>query len=264
MEKYIDIHTHILPDVDDGARDLEEAKAMVKAAYADGVRTIVASPHFGGYVSRHRDKGMGMEDNDYMERRAKAIRDAHSTLCEACSDLPDLEILLGSEIFCSAAGAEKIIELLRQGLAFTMNGTSCVMIEMNYSTAYSELFNVIRLFADAGYKVLLAHVERYECLFRQPERVEELINRGVIIQMNAESIIEPSGIIERFSAHRKWGRTLLEEGMIHVLGSDCHGSESRGPNLTKGLEIIAAKFGDEAARELQENARKLLQGEDIH
>ena len=263
MEKLIDIHSHILPDVDGGAKDLAEAKAMVRASYSDGVRTIVATPHFGGYVSKEQDGGECMNDRNYMERRAQKIRDAHRQLCEACSDLPDLEILLGSEIFCSAAGIDRIINLMKEGLAFTMNGTNCVMIEMNYSTAYSELFNVARLFSDAGYTVLLAHAERYECLFKDEEKIGELISHGVLIQMNAESIIAPSGLLEKFSSHRKWGKTMIEDNLVHVLGSDCHSNGRRGPNLGKGMETIRAKFGVDKANELQENARKILKGEYI-
>ncbi|MCQ2546880.1 MAG: hypothetical protein MJ161_04955 [Clostridia bacterium] len=263
MEAFIDIHTHILPDVDGGAKNLEEAKAMARASYNDGVRTIVATPHFGGYVSKEQDGGQGMADRAYMERRAQAIREAHRQLCEACADLEGLEILLGSEIFCSAAGIDRIIALIKDGLAFTINGTNCVMIEMNYLAAYSELFNVARLFSDAGYTVLLAHAERYECLFKDEEKIGELIDHGVIIQMNAASIIEPKGILEKFSSHRKWGKTMIEDNLVHILGSDCHSPGRRGPNLAKGIETVRAKFGNDKAEELQENARKILMGEYI-
>lgn len=251
INKLIDIHTHILPDIDGGAETLEEAKAMVKSSYESGVRTIVATPHLGGYMSKSRPDNFEMRDREYMRKRTEAIQSALTILWENCLDHPGLRIVSGSEIFCSADSAGRIIELLGDDLAFTINGTEYVLIEFSYSVSFDEILKVIQMFNEAGYRPVLAHVENYQCLYGHEERISRLIDAGTVIQMNADHLDDP------------FCMGLIEKDLVHLLGSDCHDNNDRRPNLAEGIALVEQKIGSAKAEELQNNAIRILNGKII-
>ena len=148
MTGIIDVHTHILPGIDDGARDWDESRRMLETAYSQGIRHIVATPHY----SRR-----GLRPEIY-----------------------ELSARLTEE-------AKKIAPDFKQGQALTLEGTRCVLVEFDPQEAYHSLYQAVRKMTMARYIPVIAHVERYFCL-REGKNLEELVQCGCRLQMNYSSL----------------------------------------------------------------------------
>ena len=139
----IDIHAHILPGVDDGSRGMEESETMLSMAYRQGIRRIIATPHY----SRRRGSGGLAELADRLNARAQAI-------------YGDFEILPGHETYYY----EGLAEALKSGQALTLAGSRYVLVEFDPGVSYRQLYQGVRKLIMARYVPVLAHVERYLCL----------------------------------------------------------------------------------------------------
>lgn len=213
--EFLDIHSHILPGVDDGASAMAETLGMLQIAYAEGVRTIVATPHY--LPGRHN-------------KRAEDLRRIHREVCEQSEkSMPDLKILLGNEIYFN----ESAIEDVKKKKALTLADTDYVLIEFSVMSESKRFFHAVRVFSESGYRPVLAHVERYASLYKKEETIRELIDAGAYIQINAESFA--GGFMDR---HAAYCRKLLELGMVHFIGSDCHNLTDRKPRMHTPLETL--------------------------
>ena len=212
---YTDIHSHILPGVDDGAADIEETMSMLKMAYEQGVRTIIATPH---YIPGKKKKS------------ADELRQIHAQVCETAKEsMPDLKILLGNEIYCR----EGVLRSITEGRTLTLADTDYVLLEFSTKISYKDLFGYVKAISGKHYRPIIAHVERYGCLYRKEELIRELIGAGAYIQMNTESL--PGGSFNRQAAYC---RSLLEKGYVHFLGTDCHDMQMRKPQMQTDLSKI--------------------------
>jgi len=235
MQEIIDIHAHVLPGIDDGAADMEEAKAMLKMAYSQGIRKIIVTPHY----KRGQDPEKIIELSRKLQREARKIHKRFN-------------IYLGQEIlYC-----EDILEDLKEKRAFTMCESHYVLIEFPPLIAYSRLFQGLRKIILARYVPILAHMERYLCL-RENGRVKELINSGCILQMNYCSI---TGSL--FNRQVRWCRLQIQQGHIHMLGTDMHHLKERTPEIEKALLWIKKNCSLEMYQSLTGNyALNLLKKE---
>ncbi|MDD3252122.1 MAG: protein tyrosine phosphatase [Lachnospiraceae bacterium] len=198
------MHTHVLPGVDDGARDLEESCALLEAAAKQGVTAVIVTPH---YSRRGTNQG-------YPECLELLRQEIHKML-------PDFELFLGQETYYH----EELPQRLRDGLAFTMAGSRYVLVEFDPHEVYSTLFRGIRNLILAGYKPVLAHMERYSSL-RQTANLSDLEGSGCLFQMNYESL---AGSF--FSSEVHWCRRQVLDGRIHMLGTDMHSMDYRPPQI---------------------------------
>lgn len=170
MEKYIDIHSHILPRVDDGSSDMKQTLEMLKIAYRDGVRTVIATPHY--------------KEGRY-ENRAADLTAVFSNVKEQAKELlPDLKLYLGCEIYYS----HESISLLEKGWIPTLAGSKYILVEFSPMKDFKFIKNALQECLFAGYLPILAHVERYQCFQGKTSLVNDLIEMGVYIQINAMSI----------------------------------------------------------------------------
>lgn len=235
MQGIIDIHAHVLPGIDDGAADMEEAKAMLQMAYSQGIRKIIVTPHYK----------RGQDPEHIKELSRKLQQEAHKIHKQ-------FNIYVGQEIlYC-----EDILEDLKEKKALTMCGSHYVLIEFPPSVTYSKLFQGIRKIILARYIPILAHMERYLCL-RKKERVKELINSGCILQMNYCSIAG-----NRFNRQVRWCRCQIHQGHIHMLGTDMHHLNERTPEIEKALTWIKKNCSMEMYQNLVGNyALNLLKKE---
>lgn len=223
VQGIIDIHTHILPGVDDGAADWDEARWMLRCAYEQGIRTIIATPHY----SHRQDVGRLRELAGQLDEEAKIIAE-------------DFRIFLGQEILYF----DSIVERLQEGHALTMAGSRYVLVEFMPDVTYPRIFQVIRKMLLARYIPVLAHMERYRCL-RTDGRIEELIRSGCLIQMNFTSI---QG--SRFQSNVRWCRKQLLEQRVHFLGTDMHDSVRRKPDIMGVLEWMKGHMSQNAYNQL--------------
>ena len=234
MTGIIDIHTHILPGIDDGSRDWDESRRMLEAAYQQGTRCIIATPHY----SR---RGLPPQIYDLAERLSE----------EAGRIAPDFKTGLGQEIYFH----EGLVENLKQGKALTLENTRYVLVEFDPQVSYHSLYQAVRKMTMARYIPVIAHVERYFCL-REGDGVEELIQCGCRLQMNYSSL-EGNGIWNR---DVRLCRRQVAEGRIHMLGTDMHRMDYRKPDMEESLRWLEKHMGEHEVRALvSSNADKILQ-----
>lgn len=232
-----DIHTHILPGIDDGPETMEETRRMLLKAFEQGIRNIIATPHF--FRRRY-------------EPEVRKINELVSAVqAEADILTPGLRIYPGQEIM----HFYEIEEFLAEKKVLTLAGTRYVLIEFLPSVVYSRLELAVRRMIFAGYIPVLAHAERYFCL-RQQERLEELASAGVRMQMNYQSLVTGKNYSDR-----RWCRKMVLDGKCHFLSTDMHGADVRTPECGTAIAWLLKRAGKEQIRELTiENPGKLLEG----
>ena len=219
----IDIHTHILYGVDDGAKDINDSMGLLDEEREQGVDQVILTPHYG--------PKFGYPDTEVLREKFEAIRE------KAYKYYPEIQLYLGSELYYQ----QGTVSDLKQGKALTMNGTRYVLVEFATSDAYSHIYRAVQDFVYAGYIPILAHVE--------------LIETGAYIQINAESLI--GGIFDKRASFCK---KLMKEGLVHFLGTDCHDFRTRRPNMKLAAEVVRKKHADQI---LYENPRRMLEGKSI-
>lgn len=233
--KTVDFHTHILPNMDDGSRSVKESVQMVHTLASGFADCIVLTPHF---YAREDDP------ERFLRRRDCAL----SALYEALSAEEDCEfpqLIPGAEIEYFEG-----IAVLGEYPSFRLGDSRCMLLEMPLGKWTSRMVDdVLQLNSRSDCRVILAHVERY--LFDQPkDTVRTLFQNGVIMQSNAE-----------FFCARKTSKkalSMLKHGEIHLLGSDCHNTTTRPPNLSMACELIANRLGEEPLEKMMRMAHYLL------
>ena len=237
---YIDIHSHILPAVDDGADNEQVAKAMLQTAFEEGITTIVATPHFvGGLCKKKKDEIYSKYEET--ARWWKAIAPYNS-------------LYLGNELFYG----ENLIDNLDKEYAMTMNGTNYILVEFPVYADFSYIRRAVQTLMYAGYIPVIAHVERYESL-KNKKKVQELVELGCYIQSNASAVLGRDGFKTKMFLS-----DLLKSSLLHFIATDAHGETERGPKIKDCVSFLQRKFGEEKVRELLiNNPEKMLKGEAI-
>ncbi len=238
---YIDIHSHILPGIDDGAQSEEETRTLLQAELDEGVTAIIATPHFD------------MEDNF---QNLEVVKEKVTLAQKIASELSDdLTIYSGCEILFSRG----VLELLSQNKVPCLAETNYVLVEFYPSESHKEIYHAMRDIIQLGKIPVLAHVERYETFIREEKYIRELIELGAYIQMNTRSLTG-----KRFDKRTRFCRSMVKQGMVHFLGSDCHNMEHRPPQMERTAQVIEKIAGERMKRKLtSENARILLEGKYI-
>lgn len=232
MKPFIDVHAHVLPGVDDGAADWDESRRMLTCAYEQGIRTIIATPHY----SHRQDAGKLQEAARQLDWEARAIA-------------PDYNIFLGQEILYF----DSLVEKLKEGQALTMAGSRYVLTEFMPRISFSRLYQAVRSLTVAGYYPIIAHVERYEAL-RGRNKMEELAGTGCYLQMNYKSL---EGSL--LDGNARWCRRQVLEGRIHFLGTDAHRMDIRPPEIAKSLEWLKQHVTEDCIADMtRENAVRII------
>lgn len=227
----IDIHTHILPGMDDGSVSLEESLAMAKESARQGVRLLAATPHF--YATQE-------DPNSFLRRRERSL-----ALLESAWQDGFPTLLVGAEVryFDGISRVEKIAHL-------TLDHTRILLLEMPFTSWSGRMVDeVLELQRSRGLQVLLAHVERY--LKDQDGQVWETFRQnGVWMQCNANFFL-------RWQTKRK-AQALFKKGEIQMLGSDTHNMTSRPPNLAMARDALVKSLGQAVWRSFERQSYALL------
>lgn len=228
----IDFHAHILPGIDDGSKSVDESLVMLAMEAEQGVGCVVATPHF---YPRHDDP------REFLTVRDAALSVLRSRLK---SDMPG--IIPGAEVYFYRGMSES--EILR---SFTVGDSPYILIEMPMppwpEDFYRELENIHR---KQGLIPIIAHIDRYIAPLRTrgiPERLAEL---PVLIQANADFFCKTS---TAFLAMK-----LLKENKIHLLGSDCHNTTTRKPNLAAAVRRMEQKLSRSDLAKIQDCERRII------
>lgn len=218
----IDLHCHLLPGLDDGPETLDEAVAMARIAVADGITTVVATPH--------------MFDGAFEvapERRDTALAELTARL--AAEAIP-LRVLAGGEC---RIHEHLLTRLQTAAPRYTLNGTGrCCLLEWPEGVVPPHFEQFLFAAQIAGLQVLLAHPERHADIQRKPELLERLVERGLLLQISAGSLTGAYGRGARRAAER-----LLAAGSVRVLATDAHDPDSRPPLLTAAVERAVELLG---------------------
>ena len=237
---YIDIHAHIVPGVDDGSKDNRESVEMLKQAYAAGITTVIATPHYS--------KGFQTYTIEDIKRYCNALeKHAQKNIC------PEFKVYAGQEIFYNAKSLEKI----QAGEVISLADSNYILLEFSPEISYSALFRALREVAMTSYFPVLAHVERYQCM-REEGRIEEVRALGVMLQMNYAHI---GG--KWYDADTKWCRKMLRENLIDLLGTDMHNCQDRGPRMDAAMEWMKKHLDEEYLEQITTlNAQVILEFKD--
>jgi len=238
----IDFHSHIIPEIDDGSRSIEETMLLLEEAEKAGFTKIISTSH---YLEKHYE---------FNESSRKQFLEM---LKIGVSNLKlDLELYLGSEIYTSY----DIIEILKEQKASTINGTNYVLIELPMQSELPNLKNVIYELLGNGYIPVIAHPERYSYVKENPNWLLDYIELGVLFQANYGSIIGMYG-----KEAQKTVKLLLKHDMIHFLGSDVHRPKTiytKMPEILQELQKVLER--DKLKKLTKINPQLVLDNETIY
>lgn len=241
MIRITDIHTHLLPGIDDGAKDWNTCMKMIRKSWRAGVRVIIATPHFLPWE----------KDQDPL-RIYRLCEEAQKKAEEELGI--NMAIYPGNEIYYHT----DMLENIRKKKALTLAGSRYVLIEFPEDVTYEILFRGIRDLVNAHLEPVIAHVERYHCL-RKPGRMEELLNMGARFQMNAGAF--QGGFLDETS---RWSKKVLQKHQIHFVASDMHNTDTRPPLSKNRLEWPTKKLNETYLKEiLSKNSAKIIKN-NIH
>ena len=236
----IDIHSHILPGIDDGSDSIEESVAVLKEIVKQNVREIIATPHI--------ITGTYNNTKEIIENKINIIRNEIES-----NEIP-IKIYPGAELYIEP----KIIENVKKN-DLTLGNSKYVLFESALQRFPNNFEDVIWDFQREGYKPILAHAERFMPFINNRNRLIAILNRGVYVQINSGSLFGLHGKkIQEFS---EW---LLANGCVHFIASDLHGIKKRPLTMKRAYEYIGENFNQNLADLLMEdNPRHVLQNEPI-
>lgn len=229
----IDFHTHILPDIDDGAGSVEESVRMIEMLCEQGVRKILLTPHFYAYMS---------SSESFVEKRKRALE----KLLKALGDKkPEVEIYLGGEVLFFDE-----LWRLKEIKDFCISGTDYILIEMPFSSWENNMVeSVINLFS-RGVVPVIAHFERYLKYKGNQTKIRELVNAGALLQMNCQ-------YMNKFFTRSKAIR-YIKNGEVFALGSDCHNISGRKPDFENIDKLLKNKLNDRQYDKFISRQEKIL------
>lgn len=232
----IDIHIHVIPDLDDGADTIEESLAMLRLAVRQGVTAVCATPHSSAF-----DFGYD-----------KAVREFADLQRAVLAQKIPVRILPGCEILCYESDMDEIIRYLQLGIYPTLNNTRYVLAEFFPNASKKAICYCARRLQEAGYIPVIAHAERYH--YFDLESACELHREGTLLQMNVYSVKE-----ESYDRIRKRVHRLLEKRLIDFAGSDAHGMRHRPPSYLQGIDYLYNHYDPSYVDSiLQDNPASLL------
>lgn len=238
----IDIHTHIIPNIDDGSKSVEETFELIKEAEEAGFTDIILTPH---YITNYYETP-GSEVRFWTESLQNIINQKGIKV----------QLHSGMEIYIF----EELGELLRSGQIITLANSNYVLIEFPMNTTMRNVEQILFIIRNMGYKVIIAHPERYKCIQDNAEYAMQLVEEGCLLQSNYGSIVDIYG-----KEAKKTVKQLLKMNLVSFLGTDTHKQGtiySAMPQILKKLKKIIT---EEKLYEITtKNPKKILDNQDIN
>jgi protein-tyrosine phosphatase len=237
----IDIHTHILPMIDDGPTLMQESLEMCRIAVNDGIKKIIATPHVQN----------GMDDSD-ANKVLEKIRMLNQLLKQEGLDLvifPGAEVHLNDRLLDT--------DILRESSILTINdGKKYILLEFPFQWIPPETEQIIFKLKSMGFTPILPHLERNHRIQRNPHMVVRYVEMGAILQVTAQSITGDFDAVPL-----KCVLWMLKNNLVHVIASDAHSPIARPPILSRAVKVVSEMLGEEAAKKMVlEHPRMRLEG----
>lgn len=239
----VDMHSHILPGVDDGAEFYDESHQMLDIAVQNGTEMLVLTPH---YTIASTPREISAEElNERFEIFSQ----------KAARDFPNLSLMFGAELFIS----ESMLRQPFEKCLVPINNTSYVLIEFDFhEQAYIAEYALEKIIA-AGYRPIVAHPERYRMFYRDVNLCEKFIQKGCLFQMNAGSPFGQYG-----SQAEEFSYWMLRREYVHCVGSDAHSPYQRTPDMSQSYAFVSMHFSQKYCHQIfKENPRIILSNDII-
>lgn len=240
-EPFVDIHCHLVPGIDDGSKSWEQSLAMARMAVADGIRTVVVTPHQLGNFAHNYGQLIRLrtaELQQFLETQQVPLR-----------------VLPGADVRIESG----MLELLRAGQVLTLGDHGKhVLLELPHEL-YFSLDDVLEALRRSGMVGILSHPERNQGLLKQPRLIKPLIQRGCLMQVTCGSLLGTFG--PSCQGMAEW---LLEERLVHFLATDAHGPNARRPLMCRAFERAREIVGADCALDLCcRNPAAVAAGQDV-
>lgn len=234
----IDIHTHILPSIDDGAKDVDVALQMLQEEIKQGVKDVVFTPHY--YAKKNSPA-------QFLEKRRQAFSLIQSEIPE------NIRVHLGAEVRFSDVNPLQHDELC----SLAIESTRYILLELPFREEWTDalLESLQSFIEETEYVPIIAHIERYPAVWKNPALVFDLARMGCLIQANTSAFLQ--------KRERNLLTALLRKGLVHCLGTDTHDLSNRAPDYEKTKELFIKKGMEKDWERLQENMSWVLQDVDL-
>lgn len=239
MRGMVDLHCHLLPGVDDGAKNQEMSFQMARMAAASGVRQMVCTPHCTA-GDRQMQKRM-----DWIVRAVGLFNAAFVR-----ENIP-LTLYPGMELLCNSC----LAETLDRGEVIPLAAHSgCLLIEFCFDVRLPAIERAVALVKSAGYTPMLAHPERYPVVWEQPECLDIWAREGCLLQLDKDSVLG------RFGGHcARTAHWALRHGTVYAIASDAHDARTRTPGMGRAIDCINSLYGENLAEKLMaKNPQNIL------
>jgi protein-tyrosine phosphatase len=223
----IDLHSHILPGIDDGSKSLAMSLDMARIAVADGIRTMACTPHI--YPGLYMNNAAGI----------RAARDALQAVLQDHGI--DLQLTTGADVHLVPG----LVDGLRAGTVPSLHGTRYVLLEPPHHVAPPRFAESVFQLITAGYVPVITHPERLTWMDDHYPTMQQLVQAGAWMQITAGALTGMFGARPKY-----WGERFLGEGMAHILATDAHSSTRRVPVMSEGLAVAEKLLGREEAQQL--------------
>lgn len=230
----IDIHCHILPGLDDGAKDIDQSIEMARQAEAQGVRSVIATPHHAN--------GFHWNESDQVLRAVERLNEALVQRNISLHTLPGQEIRIYGQI----------LNHYREGRLHTLAGSKYLLLELPATQIPVQVLNMIDQLRMMGLIPIIAHPERNFVIFQSSKRLSELVERGALCQLTAHSIAGKRG-----KKLQEFCLDLCKQHLIHFIASDVHNVSNRGFLLSEAYETVERTLGREYRKYYMENSEKV-------
>ncbi|MEK4653929.1 MULTISPECIES: tyrosine-protein phosphatase [Niallia] len=236
----IDIHCHILPNIDDGAQTLENSLEMAKTAINEGITTIIATPH-------HKNNQYINEKSSILEK----VNDLNAVLKQ--ENLP-LNILPGQEVRIYG----EVLEDYNKGEVLTLNHTKYLFIEFPSSSVPRYAERLLYELQTEGIIPIIVHPERNKELQEKPDLLYKFVKNGALTQVTASSVVGYFG-----KNVKKFSEQMIEHNLTHFIASDAHNIHNRTFKMAESLKMIKENFGMDYIYLFKENAELLIEDKNI-
>ena len=238
----IDIHTHILPHIDDGAKDSATAIAMLNMEREQGVHTLLLSPHYYGKTRSPKE---------FLQKRQEMYERIREQIPA------DLQIRLAAEVHFTGLNPVDADEMC----SLAIEGTEYLLVEFPFTMAWSSLLleRLSDFVSDTGYTPIVVHVERYREVQKNPAVLLQLLQMGCLLQVNTGSFLKKKGN----TRERKLAYAMLKAGLVHCLGTDAHDADGRAPDYAQAKQALERAGFSSEFEKIQENMRCILENQSI-
>lgn len=224
----VDIHSHILPYVDDGSNSTEHSLEMLRMAEMCNTDAIVLTPHSNLYEF---EKNLLPEMESVFNAFKKKLEKENI----------NIRIYLGAEVFCN----DNAIKLAKSRMLPTINGSRFMLVEFDFGASPRYITNALSRLSALGYVPIVAHPERYDCIKSRYGFALDFMNSGALLQINKGSIVGDFGMTSRDTAFE-----LINHRLCQFVASDAHTTGVRNTNMELSFDIVRDEFGDKMADKL--------------